>query len=227
MRSILLLCAVLLACTARADRKDAGNMAEHKPSDLEARLVAAGYDGLFLSGDRSRAEAIWAQGKNQSALQAIVLDGKAMLHGKFLAAELLRDRGVKLPADAAPVLAEAYARALATTSDTAGNPWRLNGNVWGFAQHADDPGHLGAVLVGLDKAAVPPLTRLLDDAGPIFFEGSREAMTGNRLKLRVKDFAAYYLGKIENIAVPLHPDHPARDAEIEKLKVTLAAHAKK
>ena len=46
-------------------------MVEHKPSDLEARLVAAGYDGLFLSGDRSRADAIWEQGKNQSALQAI------------------------------------------------------------------------------------------------------------------------------------------------------------
>lgn len=227
MLRILFLCAVLLACTARADRKEAGNMAEHKPSDLEAQLVAAGYDGLFLSGNRSRADAIWAQGKNQPALQAIVLDAKATQQARFLAAELLRDRGVKPPADAVPALAEAYARALATTSDTAGNPWRLNGNAWGFAQHADDPGPLGAVVIGFGKAAVPPLTRLLDDPGPIFFEGSREATTGNKLKLRVKDFAAYYLGKIENIAVPLHPDHAARDAEIEKLKATLAAHAKK
>lgn len=96
-----------------------------------------------------------------------------------------------------------------------------------LCKHADDPGHLGTVLVGFGKAAVPPLIKLLDDAGPIFFEGSREAMTGNKLKLRVKDFAAYYLGKIENIAVPLHPDHAARDAEIEKLRATLAAHAKK
>ncbi|HEX8114336.1 MAG TPA: hypothetical protein VF516_41685 [Kofleriaceae bacterium] len=79
------------------------------------------------------------------------------------------------------------------------------------------------ILVGLGQAAVPPLVKLLDDPGPIFFEGSREAMTGNKLKLRVKDFAAYYLGKIENIAVPLQPDHPARDAEIEKLKAKLAA----
>jgi len=94
-------------------------------------------------------------------------------------------------------------------------------------QHVDDLGHLGAVLVGLGKTAVPPLARLLDAAGPFFFEGSREAMTGNKLRLRVKDFAAYDLGKIENIAVPLQPDRAARDAEIERLKATLAAHARR
>src|SRR4029453_17437471 len=101
MRSVLVAFA-LLACTARADRKEAGNMTEHKPSDLEAGLVAVGYDGLFLSGDRSRADAIGAGGKPQAALQA-----------KFLAAEPLRDRGAKPAADVAPILAEAYAKALA------------------------------------------------------------------------------------------------------------------
>jgi hypothetical protein len=57
----------------------------------------------------------------------------------------------------------------------------------------------------------------------MFYEGSREAITGNKLQLRVKDFAAYYLGKIENLAIPLQPTHAARDAEIEKLKHRLAA----
>jgi hypothetical protein len=196
-------------------------MTEQKSSDLEAQLVAAKYDGLFLSGDRSRAGAIWMEGKNRAALQGLLLDGKVTLQAKFLAAELLREKGVTSSDDAAPILAEAYAKALATTSDTAGNPWRLNGNVWGFAQHADDPGHLGSVLVGFGQVAVPPLAKLLDDVGPIFFEGSREAMTGNRLKLRVKDLAAYYIAKIKHITLPLHPDHPARDAEIEQLKSKL------
>jgi hypothetical protein len=38
---------------------------------------------------------------------------------------------------------------------------------------------------------------------PRRIEGSREATTGNKLRLRIKDFAAYYLSKIENIAVQL------------------------
>jgi hypothetical protein len=39
----------------------------------------------------------------------------------------------------------------------------------------------------------------------------------------VKDFAAYYVGKNENLTVPLQPTHAARDAEIEKLKQKLAS----
>jgi len=100
-------------------------MTEQKASDLEARLVAAGYDSLFLAADHSRADAIWLQGKHQAPLQELLLDGQVTLRAKFLAAELLRDKGVKSSVDTVPILAEAYAKALATTSDTAGNPWRL------------------------------------------------------------------------------------------------------
>jgi hypothetical protein len=196
-------------------------MAEPKFSDVEHQLIAAQYDGLFLSGQQSRADAIWAQGRNRAALEAILADHATPLQAKFLAAELLRANGVKPDGAAAAVVAEAYAAALASTSETAGNPWHLNGNAWGYVQHADDPGPLGRVVIGLGQAAVPPLLKLLGDDGPVVFEGSREATTGNKLQLRIKDFAAYYLSKIENIAVPLHPDHAARDAEIEKLKQTV------
>jgi len=197
-------------------------MTEQKRSDLEHQLVAAGYDGLFLYGERSRADALWARGGNQPALEGIIADATTSLQTKFLAAELLRAKGVRLSSAAAPVCAEAYAAALASTSETSGNPWRLNGNVWGFVQHADDPGVLGRVLIGLGRVAVPHLVKLLSDDGAIIFEGSREATTGNKLQLRVKDFAAYYLSQIEGIAVPLREAHAERDAEIEKLKQAVA-----
>ncbi len=222
MRDAVVLLAVLAACPGPTP-KETNHMTEQSSSDLAARLVAAGYDGLFLSGDHSRAETIWMQGQNQKQLERLVFEPDASLHAKFLAAELLRENGVTIAGDAAPILAEAYAQALASTSDAAGNPWRLNGNLWGFLQHADDPGHLGAVVIGLGKVAVPYLLKLLGDTGPVFYEGSREATTGNRLKFRIKDFAAYYIGKIEGVPVPLHDEHAARDAEIERLRVAVAA----
>jgi hypothetical protein len=73
-------------------------------------------------------------------------------------------------------------------------------------------GQLGAVVIGLGKVAVPYLLKLLGDTGPVFSEGSREATTGNQLRFRIKDFAAYYIGKIEGVPAPLHEQHAARDA---------------
>jgi hypothetical protein len=198
-------------------------MTEQQPAKLESRLVDTGYGGLFLSGDRTSNTAIWAEGRNQRALHALIGDRAVSPEARFLAAELLRDHGAPLPPDADASLAEAYAQALASTSDKAGNRWHLNGNLWGFLQHADDPGKLGATLIGFGKAAVPHLVKLLDDDGPVFFEGSREAMTGNRLELQVRDFAAYYLGRIAQIDVPMGVDRAARNAEIAKLKAHLAS----
>lgn len=222
MKGIVLI-AMLAACSSGGERREISNMTEQQPAELEKRLVAAGYGGLFLSGDRTAHDAIWESGNNQRALQALIVDSTVSAQGKFLAAELLRTHGASLPPDASETLADVYAQALSSTSDKAGNPWRLNGNVWGFVQHADDPGTLGARFLELGHAARRPLLKLLDDDGPVFFEGSREAMTGNRLELQVRDFAAYYLGKIEKIAVPLGADRAARNAEIDKLRQAVNA----
>ncbi len=130
MRRVGLLLAILVACSPGAEKRDISNMTEQNRSDLEHQLVAAGYDGLFLYGERSRADTLWAHGGNQMALEGIIGDATTSLQTKFLAAELLRTKGVRRSSAAAPACAEAYAAALASTSETAGNPWRLNGNVW-------------------------------------------------------------------------------------------------
>jgi hypothetical protein len=125
MKRIALLFVILaVACTAAADNKKAAHMTEQTLSDLETRLVAAGYDGLFLSGDRSGADAIWMQGKNQPVLQSLVLDGKTPLQAKFLAAELLRDRGgnhPRMPRRASPRRMRRRSRARAIPQATPGD----------------------------------------------------------------------------------------------------------
>jgi len=105
MWRVCLLLAILATCSPGAEKRDISNMTEQKRSDLEHQLVAAGYDGLFLYGERSRADALWARGGNQPALEGIIADATTSLQTKFLAAELLRAKGVRLSSAAAPVCA--------------------------------------------------------------------------------------------------------------------------
>ncbi len=64
-------------------------------------------------------------------------------------------------------------------------------------------------------------TLLLIASDTIFYEGSQEATTGGSLKYRVKDAAAFYLGKIAGIPVKFYEQNADRDAEIERLKEAL------
>jgi hypothetical protein len=183
------------------------------PDDIARELAQAGYTGLFLTGDHSRAPAIWDGGANREALEAIVDgDGYGDLE-RVLAAEVLHAHADSRP-DAA--LGPVYARALALSGVRDG-PLVFSGNLWGLLGDGGD-GPLGEHLLEAGDAAVEPLRALLDDTAPLLYEGSEDATIGNARGYRVKDAAAYFIGRLTGDDLALHEDPADRDAEIERLK---------
>ena len=189
---------------------------------VAAELTRAGYTGLFLSGDRSTAGAVWRDGADREALERIARGRAYGDLAAVLAAEVLAANGAALPPEqAAPV----YARALGLMGDESGPP-PLTGNEWGFMYHGRDHGGdaygpLGARLLAAGSGAVAELEPLLDDEHRILYVGSQDATLGNRLGYRVKDAAAFYIGELVGRPVPFHDDPADRDAEIERLRATL------
>lgn len=195
-------------------------------SDLAQLLAGEGYAGLFLAGDRSREPEAWAGGEQRAALRDLVADEAADDLVRLLASEVLfRNDPDYPPDDLRAGLPEVYAAGLATAGDTS-HPLRLDGELWGFMYPSEersipDDGPLGARLVAFGEASVPPLTELLDHEGRIYYQGSQEATLGNRYRYRVKDAAAYFIGRITGIPVAFHDDPPQRDAEIARLRAAL------
>jgi hypothetical protein len=193
-------------------------------------LGRAGYRGLFMAGDRSSAGSVWRDGENREALEEIVRDDQRGDLERVLASEVLYRFHDGYPPDGwKDTLGQVYARALAITG-TGDRPIVLTGNDWGFLYHADeigarDDGPLGAHLLEVGPAAVPHLVPLLDDPATIFYEGSQEAMLGNSLGYRVKDAAAYFIGKFTGIPVRFHQELDERDAEIDRLEAAVADRA--
>ena len=77
------------------------------------------------------------------------------------------------------------------------------GTLW--ASCTGDDGPLGAHL--LAQSARPPCRAwlaLLDDDHPICLRGRPEATLGNAQRYRVKDAAAFFLGRVPGRDVPFH-----------------------
>jgi hypothetical protein len=193
-------------------------------------LGRAGYGRLFLAGDRSLAGSVWRDGENREPLEEVVQDEQYGDLKRVLASEVLHRYHDGYPPDGwDDTLGHVYARALAITG-TGDRPIVLTGNLWGFLYHSDhsgvqDYGPLGTHLVEAGPAAVRHLLPLLDDPASIFYDGSQEATLGNSLRYRVKDAAAYYIGKLTGIQVPSHAEPDERDAEIGRLKAAVAQSA--
>ena len=191
-------------------------------ADTLARdLGELGYRKLFLTADDSAVATVWRGGENRQALEEIVAgEGYGDLE-RLLAAEVLFAEDGGFPPDGArDALGEVYARALALTG-AGDRPIVLTGNLWGFLYHDEAEGPLGEHLLAAGTATVPHLAALLDDDARVFYEGSQEAMLGNRLGYRVKDAAAYYIGKLTGKPVDYHEDPAERDAEIHRLRAGL------
>jgi hypothetical protein len=190
-------------------------------------LTAAGYGGLFMASDGTgRVDAIWRNGQHRTYLEQIVRDRALPDLTRLLASELLYQRSPGYPPLAwRGTLAYLYAQALAITGDPSG-PFQISGNQWGFMYRSDaagvrDDGVLAVHLLASGAEAVPHLARLLDDPNPILYEGSQEATLGRRLGYRVKDAAAYFIGRITGVPVRFHENLADRDAEIGALKAVL------
>jgi hypothetical protein len=107
--------------------------------------------------------------------------------------------------------AEELARRLASGQDD-GNEWGL---LWASPGY---DGPLGEQLLAQGHAAVAPLAALLDDDAQLAYEGSKEATMAGRYGFRVKDAAAYFLGRLLDRDVPFRDAPADRDPEIQRLK---------
>jgi hypothetical protein len=198
-------------------------MASGQADTVAAELTRAGYGGLFLAGDHSSGAAIWRAGANRDPLIEIVRDDSRSDLARVLASEVLFASDDGWPPEGwEDVLGRVYARALAATG-AGDRPLVLTGNVWGFLYRGDDAGPMGRHLLEAGHAGVRHLVPLLDDPAPILYEGSQDAMLGNSLRYRVKDAAAYYVGRLRGERIPFHEELDERDAEIDRLRARVAA----
>ena len=179
-------------------------------SALAGRLANLGYAGLFQNVHTHDLDALWNEAGVPNTLAALAADRHAPMGARFLAAEILRRKSRSAsPDEARPELAGVYATALAENTTGTANAWGLPGLFDGaLAQH----------LIAFGDAAVPALVPLLDDARRVHYAGSQEATFANAHAYRVKDVAAWYLGRIAHRPVDLVGDPPQRDAAIEALK---------
>ena len=219
----LVLC-MLCGCTPQslADRHaptSERNKAMHnETSELARKLTSRAYGEFFvLPAHEQTIERVWAEPGNHQSLERLAIDAAQSLEARFLACEVLFTRDFtfvsRVPAAA---VAEVYANALAHNLTGMANSWGL------LYEHAD-AGPVGIRFIMLGEAAVPALSRLLDDdSSPVVYAGSKEATVGNAYHYRVKDFAAYYLGRIRRVPVTFHREIAQRDREIALLREKLA-----
>ena len=192
---------------------------QNQTSDLARKLTSRAYGEFFvLPAHEQTIERIWADPANRPALEALTADATQPLAARFLAAEVLFTRDFTFMARVSgAVIADIYAGALEQN---------LTGmaNSWGLLYEHDDAGPVGIRFVMLGEAAVPALLRLLGNASaPLIYDGSKEATVGNAYHYRVKDFAAFYLGRIRRIPVAFHREPAERDQEIARLAQQVAA----
>jgi hypothetical protein len=186
--------------------------------ELVRKLLAGEYGLLFYYPQHDMTiERIWSDPGNPQALEELVRDPSAPGKARFIAAEVLFARDVFfINRVGRALVARLYTEAL--TKGYTGHA-----NAWGLLWEHDDIGEVGSRFLVLGDEAIPALAELLDDDTIVdSYEGSEDATVGNRYRFRIKDFAAYYIGRITGHPVPFHLDHAGRDAEIERLKAFLA-----
>jgi hypothetical protein len=175
---------------------------------LAARLTGLGYQGLFLRMP-PEAPRLWREPGVPAALAALAADPAATPEARFLAAEVTVAGGGALPDAPAPLLAEAYAAALAGA--------RL-GNVWGLPGELDTPAARN--LLSLGEAALPALRPLLGDGRVVRYGGSEDATIGNAAHWRIKDFAASVMARLRGSEFDAQAAPAARDAAIARMLAT-------
>jgi len=188
-------------------------MEKRGTSGLADRLQAIGYWGLFQGPDKHALNTLWSEANVPEALATLAGDPEAAMLARFLAAEILFEKQQQYPpVEQKQPLASVYVTALAKN-------FTGTANTWGFP---DILGGLAAEhLVALGPAAIPALSRQLDDDTPVYYEGSEEATIGDTYAYRVKDLAAFYIHQISNTLCEPDEDPGRRDEQIAKLKSAL------
>jgi hypothetical protein len=180
------------------------------PGDLANRLTELGYLGLFQQVGETYLQHIWNTPDAPEALETLAVSSNVPMLARFLAAEILFSLGeVRRVEIHKQELAEVYVTALADNFTEAANPWGLPGVTVGLA---------GEHLLAIGEPMLSELRDLLDNDKRVYYEGSQEATLGHHYGYRVKDLAAYFIGKLRNIPFEPEEDPGRRDKAIEKLK---------
>ena len=192
-------------------------MMQTDTSELAHQLLEGQFGEFFLFPDREHSlDAAWEGGKNANALIELANNSEAPVKARFLACEVLfKNQFTFVREVKKETIAGIYAEAMAKN-------YTAMANSWGLMYATDDKGPVGHKFLLLGEAAIPALRDLLtDDSGPMIYIGSETATLGNARAYRIKDAAAYYLGKIKGIDVAWHDDLRERDKEIEQLEKAL------
>lgn len=218
----LTLLITLFACQQQEEStKQSEATTTMKTSSLEQTLIDIGYRKLLVLHSEQLEKTIWKSGKNRAELEKIAYSSKSSLHGRFLAAEVLRYYSVAFDSAYYEPLIACYVYALEQTDMNGTRELHISANSWGLLYKTNDPGPLGKQLISFGKPAIPHLIKLLDKEGSVFYEGSQESMIGNALHYRIKDFAAFYLSKITQQPIRFYEATEERDKEIERFRKTV------
>jgi len=183
-------------------------------TELARKLASDGYGMVFVWPQHEETIArIWSQPGNPELLEQVLNDPASPGRARFIAAEVLfANKFSFIDRTSHEGLARLYAEALVKR-------YTGHANAWGFLWDHDDVGQVGGRFMILGQAAIPTLLELLGDSTLVdWYEGSEEATVGNGHHYRIKDFAAFYLGRLTRHEVPFHADPAARDAEIDRLR---------
>jgi hypothetical protein len=164
-------------------------------------------------------EKIWSDSNNHQLLDKVLDDPTVSAEARFLACEVFFQKDILFMRRHAPEkVAEIYAQALS-------NDFTGMANSWGLLYEHEDEGTVGITFLRIGEKAIPALSNLLDDERTnLKYEGSEEATVGNGYGYRIKDFAAYYIGRILGHPLKYYPDPADRDEQINVLKKELELH---
>lgn len=187
---------------------------DNKNPEFVKKLLKGEYGDLFAYPAHDQTiEKIWAESEEGALLDAILNDAKSDKKAQFLACVVFFKKDIFFMQRHPPQkVAEIYAHALA-------NDYTGMANSWGLLYKHEDDGQVGIAFITIGEKAIPALFALLDNESThLSYHGSIEATLGNQYNFRVKDFAAYYLGRIIGEPLQYYASPKERDEQIETLR---------
>lgn len=213
-----LLVTIMIGCITPLQDKKKDNTMRKPKNELSQKIINNVFGEYFYYPVYDNTlDNLWnSQGNIPDKFQEIIRDDDEYILSRLIACEVLYKQDLLyLHAAGVDNVAQIYCKALEKDITQLANSW-------GLLYDHDDAGPLGTNLLMTETFANRYLIPLLQNEElRINYDGSEEATFGNDYQYRVKDFAAYYLHKINNIPIHFHRDHGMRDAEIAKFKIKL------
>jgi len=185
------------------------------------KLIAREFGEFFIYPMQDRTiDKIWSDSSNHQLLDNILDDATISDEAKFLACEVFFKKDILFMQRHPPEkVAYIYTKALS-------NDFTGMANSWGLLYEHEDEGTVGIAFLAIGEKAIPALSKLLDDERThLKYQGSIEATVGNGYRYRIKDFAAYYIGRITGNPLTYYPNLADRDEQINNLKVKCEAES--